>query len=142
MNINVIARSDSAGIDVIGSTGSPQALTVDNTYVTQVGATDTRDYSDCVWLVETVTQGSATKLTVKVEWLHDSSVTDTNPQGSESISSGLSTLSVYEAEYTLLGTEGLPAISLPVAGPYALVSIKADLTGTNPGVIVRVWRKA
>ena len=143
MNINVIARSDAEAQDVMGTLGSPQALTVDDTYVVQTGTTDTRDYSNCVWFVETVTQGSATKLTVKVEWLHNALPTDRNPQGSESISGGLSTLSVYEAEYTLVADEGLPAISLPVAGPYAMVSIKADLTaGTNPEVIVRAWRKA
>lgn len=142
MNINVIARSDSAGVDVLGSSGAPQALSAADTYFTQSGFTSTRDFGDCVWHVTCTNKGTATKLTVKVEWSEDGS--NLSSQGSESISSGVSTLSEYIAEYDISGESApfnLPAILLPVAAPNAQVSVKADL-GTTAEVYVRAWRKA
>ena len=90
MNINVIARSDSAGTDVLGSSGAPQLLNLADTYFDQSGFTDTRDFGDCVWHVTCENKGTATKLTVKIEWSEDAS--NLSPQGSESISAGVSTL--------------------------------------------------
>ena len=144
MNINVIARSDSAGTDVLGSSGAPQLLNLADTYFDQSGFTDTRDFGDCVWHVTCENKGTATKLTVKIEWSEDAS--NLSPQGSESISAGVSTLSEYVAEYdispvTLVAPFNLPAILLPVAAPNAQVSVKADI-GTTTEVYVRAWRKA
>ena len=142
MNINVIARSDSAGTDVLGSSGAPQLLNLADTYFDQSGFTDTRDFGDCVWHVTCENKGTATKLTVKIEWSEDAS--NLSPQGSESISAGVSTLSEYTAEYDISGESApfnLPAILLPVAAPNAQVSVKADI-GTTTEVYVRAWRKA
>jgi hypothetical protein len=142
MNINVIARSDSAGVDVLGSSGAPQALSAADTYFTQSGFTSTRDFGDCVWHVTCTNKGTATKLTVKIEWSEDAS--NLSPQGSEAISSGVSTLSEYIAEYDISGKTApfnMPAILLPTAAPNAQVSVKADI-GTTAEVYVRAWRKA
>lgn len=137
-------RSDSAGTDVLGTSGSPQVLSAADTYFAQSGVTDTRDFGDCVWHVTCTDKGTATKLTVKVEWSEDG--TNLSQQGSESISAGVSTLSEYIAEYDISGETtppsfNLPAILLPVAAPNAKVSIKADI-GTTTDVYIRVWRKA
>lgn len=139
-----LVRSDASGTDVIGSSGSPQALN-SSTYTAQTGVTDTRDFSDCVWHVtctdKDLVGGPATKLTVKVEWSEDG--TNLSQQGSESITAGVSTLSEYTAEYDISGETApfnLPAILLPVAAPNAKVSMIADAGA--PTVYVRVWRKA
>ena len=137
-----LVRSDASGTDVLGSSGSPQVLSAADTYFDQSGFTDTRDFGDCVWHVTCGNKGTATKLTVKVEWSEDGA--NLSSQGSESISSGVSTLSEYIAEYDISGELApfnLPAILLPVAAPNAQVSVKADL-GTTTEVYVRAWRKA
>lgn len=134
-------RSDSAGTDVLGSSGATQALN-SSTYTAQTGVTDTRDFSDCVWHVTCTDKSTATKLTVKVEWSEDG--TNLSQQGSESITAGVSTLSEYIAEYDISGEAivpfNLPAILLPVAAPNAKVSMIADAGA--PTVYVRAWRKA
>ena len=140
--IGASVRSDASGTDVIGSSATPQVLNLANTYFTQTGFTDTRDFGDCVWHVTCEDKGTATKLTVKVEWSEDAS--NLSSQGSESISAGVSTLSEYIAEYDISGETApfnLPAILLPVAAPNAQVSVKSDI-GTTTEVYVRAWRKA
>jgi hypothetical protein len=135
-----LVRSDASGTDVIGSSGSPQALN-SSTYTAQTGVTDTRDFSDCVWHVTCTDKSTAGVLTVKVEWSEDG--TNLSQQGSESITAGVSTLSEYTAEYDISGETAifnLPAILLPVAAPNAKVSMIADAGA--PTVYVRVWRKA
>jgi len=137
-----IMRSDAAGTDVLGSSGSPQTLAVADTWYTEASTTTTRDHRDAIWYTTIANKGTATKITVKVEWLEDG--TNLGPQGTEAISSGTATLSVYEAEYdisALTAPFNLPTISLPTAGPAAKVSVKADI-GTTATCYVRVWRKA
>jgi hypothetical protein len=138
----VNVRSDATGTDVIGSSGAPVTLTPADTYQAQSGFTDTRDFSTAVWYVTIPAKGTATKITVKIEWSEDAS--NLSQQGSESITSGVSTLSEYIAEYDISlesAPFNLPAIVLPVAGPNAKVSVKSDL-GTTTTTYVRVWRQA
>jgi hypothetical protein len=134
-------RSDVSGSDVLGTSGSP--ITIPTTYTGSV-LSSTRDYSDCVWHVTLASTGSGvTQVDVKVEWSEDG--TNLSQQGSESITAGTSTLSKYEAQYDVSGETtqpfNLPAISLPVAGPNAKISIKAVGAADGTGYI-RVWRKA
>jgi len=136
-----IMRSDAAGTDVIGSSGTPTTLSAADTYFAEAGTTDTRDYRDAVWYARIINKGTATKITLKIEWLEDGS--NLGPQGSEGIASGIATLSIYEAEYdisSLTAPFNLPTIALPVVGPNSKVSIKADI-GTTATAYVRVWRK-
>jgi hypothetical protein len=137
-------RSDITHADVAGLS-SAVALTVNDTYVFQTDFTDVIDYSDCIWHID-INPGvpqSVTKITVLIQWSGDElAFTTKHPQGSESISSGISTLSKYEAEFDVTSNVALPAISLPVAGPYVRIAIKADDTSTNPTVWAKVWRKA
>lgn len=135
-------RSDASGTDVLGTAGTPQVLGTADTYFAQSGATDTRDYDTAVWYVTVTDKGTATSITVKVEWLEDGS--NLGPQGTEDILSGASTLSVYEASYDISGETApfnLPVIPLDVIGPAAKVSVKAD-AGTTTQIYTRVWRKA
>ena len=136
-------RSDIAATDVAGLS-TTVALTVNDTYVYQSDFTDVIDYSNCIWYIS-INPGapqSVTKITVLIEWSGDGlGYTTKYPQGSESISSGISTLSKYEAEFDVTSNLILPAISLPVAGPYVRIAIKADDTTTNPTVWAKVWRR-
>ena len=134
-------RSDAAGADAIGSSASPVTLGAD-TYEAQAGFTSTRDYRDCAWHVTIPNKGTATKVTVKVEWSEDSA--NLSQQGSEIIAAGVSTLSDFVQEYdvtNLTAPFNLPALLLPTAAPNAKVSVKADI-GTTTTVYVRAWRKA
>jgi len=137
-------RSDIIDADVAGLSPAV-ALTVNDTYVYQTDFTDVIDYSDCIWHIS-INGGvpqTVTKITVLIEWSGDGlAFTTKYSQGSESISSGISTLSKYEAEFDVTSNFVLPAISLPVAGPYVRIAIKADNTSTNPTVWAKVWRKA
>ena len=150
MNINVIARSDSAGTDVLGSSGSP--ITIPSTYTlaaTQATWTVVRDFRDVSWVVVAANDGlGLTRLDVKIEWAHTVAPTPLwARQGTESISAGVSTLSEYEAQFSfgaVVFPEILPVISLPVAAPYVRIGIKG--VGAGAGVdataYVQVWRKA
>ena len=134
-------RSDEAGANAIGSSASPVTLGAD-TYEAQAGFTPTRDFRDCAWHVTIPNKGTATKVTVKVEWSEDSS--NLSQQGSELIAAGVSVLSAFVQEYdvsALVAPFNLPALLLPTTAPNAKVSVKADI-GTTTTVYVRAWRKA
>jgi len=138
-----MVRSDEAGSDIIGSSGSPTTLTSADTYVAQSGVTDVRDYSRAVWYVTCTNKGTATKLTVTLEWFEDAG-TNNAPQGAELITAGAAVLDVYEAGYDISGLAApfnLPPIALDVIGPNARLSVKADI-GSTTEVYARVWRKA
>lgn len=138
----VLVRSDAAGTDVIGSSGSP--ITIPSTFSgvgVQSGFTDTRDYTDAVWFVTIDTVSTATRIDVRVEWSEDAA--NLGQQGTENITNGTAELNSYEAQYDISGLSApfnLPPISLPVAAPNAKVSIKGN--AGSPEGYVRVWRKA
>jgi len=136
-NLNILA-DDGAGVDVIGSSGTPAALTVADTYVAQVGLTDVLNRRQVTWYPFISAIGTATKITVKIEWSEDA--TNLAQQGFESITAAVGTVSSGIWEYTA-AAGALPAIPLPVIAPNAKVSIKADI-GTTTTCYVRVVRQA
>lgn len=138
----LIMRSDLTGADVIGSSATPQLLASADTYVSQSGSTDTRDYNTAVWYTTVTNKGTANNITVKIEWLEDGA--NLGPQGTEDIVDGASTLSIYEASYDISSETApfnIPVIPLDVIGPAAKISVKSDV-GITTEFYTRVWRKA
>jgi hypothetical protein len=134
-----IVRSDSVGADVIGSSGSP--ATFSTAFTAQAGFTDVVDYRTASWFVWITNKGTAARVDVQIEWSEDTS--NLLAQGTEAISSGTSTLSVYEAQYdisALTAPFGLPVIVLPIPAPNAKVKVKVDAGTTTQGY-VRVTRQ-
>ena len=128
--------SDSLGGDAIPAS----TLSVADTYVTQTGFTKTLGYGQVIWFpVVTTLDGAATKITVKIEWTQDGG-TVYSSQGTESISSGVVTVSSAVWEYAA-ATGGLAPIPLPVIAPGVRVSIKAD-AGTTTECYVKMVRQA
>lgn len=136
-NLNILS-DDTAGVDVIGSSGTPTTLSVADTYVAQSGLTAVLNYRQATWYPFISAIGTATKITVKIEWSEDA--TNLAQQGLESIASATATVSSGEWEYTA-AVGALPPLPLPVIAPNAKVSIKADL-GTTTTCYVRVARQA
>ena len=136
-NLNILS-DDTAGVDVIGTSGAPAALSVADTYVAQTGLTPVLNYRQATWYPFISAVGTATKITVKVEWSEDA--TNLAQQGLEAISGAAATISSGEWEFTA-AVGALPPIPLPVLAPNAKVSIKAD-TGTTTTCYVRVARQA
>ena len=136
-NLNILS-DDTAGVDVVGTSGAPAALTVADTYAVQPGLTETLNYRQATWYAFISAVGTATKITVKIEWSEDA--TNLAQQGLESIASATATVSSGEWEYTA-AVGALPPLPLPVIAPNAKVSIKADL-GTTTTCYVRVVRQA
>ena len=122
---------DTAGVDVIGTSAAPAALGVADTYVSETGITAALNYRQVTWHPFISNVGTATKITVKVEWSEDGA--NLAQQGFESITAGV-------FEYTAVAG-ALPPIPLPVIAPGAKVSIKADI-GTTTTCYVRVVRQA
>lgn len=137
-NLNILG-DDGAGVDVIGSSGTPAALPLADTYVAQPGLTDVLNYRQVTWYpFISVLDPGATKITVKIEWSEDA--TNLAQQGFESIVANIATISSGIWEYTaVLGA--LEPIPLPVIAPNAKVSIKANI-GTTTTCYVRVARQA
>ena len=118
--------SDTEGTEVIGTALSP--VTVGTTYAgdgIQSGFTDVSGYSQCAWHVHVTGVAGAGRIDVAIDWSSDGGAT-TNPQGTENISAGVSTLSVYEAQRAVSGADQLPAITLPVTAPLVRVKVKTD----------------
>ena len=128
---------DTAGVDVIGTSDAPAVLSVADTYTAQSGLTSVADYRQATWFPFVSVVGTATKITVKIEWSEDG--TNLAQQGFESISGAASTVSPGIWEYTA-AAGALPPIPLPVIAPNAKVSIKADTNDAT--VYVRVVRQA
>jgi hypothetical protein len=136
-NLNILG-DDTAGVDVIGTSGAPAALTGVDTYVVQPGLTDVLNYRQATWYPFISAIGTATKITVKIEWSEDA--TNLAQQGFESIAADVATVSSGIWEYTAVAG-ALEPIPLPVIAPNAKVSIKADI-GTTTTCYVRVARQA
>jgi len=136
-NLNILG-DDGAGVDVIGSSGTPAALTVADTYVAQPGLTDALNYRQVTWYPFISAIGTATKITVKIEWSEDA--TNLAQQGFEAIAADVATISPGIWEYAAVAG-ALEPIPLPVIAPNAKVSIKAD-AGTTTTCYVRVARQA
>jgi hypothetical protein len=136
-NLNILS-DDTAGVDVIGTSGLPAALSVADTYVAQAGLTAVLNYRQATWYPFISVLGTATKITVKVEWSEDA--TNLAQQGFSAVSGAASTISSGEWEYTAVAG-ALPPIPIPVIAPNAKVSIKADI-GTTTTCYVRVVRQA
>jgi hypothetical protein len=136
LKLNAIS-DDSVGVDAIGSSGVPVALNPADTYVAQTGLTNTSNYRQVTWYPFITNLGTATKITLKIEWSEDG--TNLAQQGFESIAGATATISSAEWEYTA-AAGALPPIPLPVIAPGAKVSIKSD---TNDATCyVRVVRQA
>jgi hypothetical protein len=129
---------DTAGVDVIGTSAAPAALGVADTYVSETGITAALNYRQVTWHPFISNVGTATKITVKVEWSEDGA--NLAQQGFESITAGAATITAGVFEYTAVAG-ALPPIPLPVIAPGAKVSIKADI-GTTTTCYVRVVRQA
>ena len=127
-NLNILG-DDTTGVDVIGSSGTPAALTVADTYVAQPGLTDTLNFRQVTWYPFISAVGTAAWITIKIEWSEDG--TNLAQQGF-----GPTGEWVYPAF-----AGALQPLSLPVIAPNAKVSIKAD-TGTTTTCYVRVTRQA
>lgn len=136
-NLNILS-DDTAGVDVIGTSGAPVTLAVADTYVAQPGITDVLNYRQSTWYPFISAIGTATKITVKIEWSEDA--TNLAQQGFESIAAEVATISSAVWEYTAVAG-ALEPIPLPVIAPNAKVSIKADI-GTTTTCYVRVARQA
>lgn len=128
---------DNPGTDVIGTSAAPAALSVADTYVAQTGLTPALNYRQVTWYPFVSAVGTATKITVKVEWSEDG--TNLAQQGFESIASGAATITAGVFEFTAVAG-ALPPIPLPVIAPGAKVSIKADI-GTTTTCYVRAVRQ-
>jgi hypothetical protein len=134
--------SDASGTAVIGTAVSPVTLAAGaGAFTVQSGLTDVTAYKQCTWYVIIVSRDAVTPTTqinVRIDWTADGgSVFST--QGTESISSGASTLSLYEAQYSVTGLTGpfsLPPISLPVVAPEVRVRVGADAGSTTAYVLV------
>jgi hypothetical protein len=131
-------RDDAAGVDVLGSSGTPQALAVADTYYAQTGFSDVRDYRQASWYVTVAAIGTATKITVKIEW---SEATNLAQQGAEAVSAGTVTVSSAEFEFAVSGTGTIPVLPLPVIAPNVKISVKADI-GTTTTCYARLARQA
>lgn len=113
------------GESVVGTSAS--STTLGTSYTTQSTWTDSSLAGQVSWFVNvTATSGAAATLSVQVEWSPDGGTT-AFLQGTESISSGVSTISAYEAQFTLAGgAEQLPPLVLPVIAPNVRVKAKVD----------------
>ncbi len=136
-NLNILG-DDGSGVDVIGSSGTPTILAVADTYVSQAGLTDVLNYRQATWYAVIAAIGTATKITLKIEWSEDA--TSLAQQGFEAIAADVATVSSGIWEYTAVAG-ALEPIPLPVIAPNAKVSIKADI-GTTTTCYVRVARQA
>ena len=136
-NLNILS-DDTAGVDVIGTSGAPAALSVADTYVAQAGLTAVLNYRQATWYPFISAVGTATKITVKVEWSEDA--TNLAQQGFEAIAANVATISSGIWEYAIVAG-ALEPIPLPVIAPNAKVSIKADI-GTTTTCYVRVVRQS
>ena len=113
-------------------------------------ATYVRDFKTITWTIQVKNKSTATKITAQALWSSTgtSPILPTSPtalgdfgvQVAEEIASGVATEDDYTAEYDISGkTAPFDLIfTLPVAGPHAVLAIKADV-GT-PQVYTRVWR--
>lgn len=144
INPGVLVRSDASGTNVIGTSGASEVLGVADTYETQAAHTDVLDYRQATWFPRVTVTGTATKLTLKVEWSMDATLDF--GQGTEDVAtSGLATVGTHEVEYDLTGRGAAPynleALSLPVIASNVQVSVKADI-GTTTAVYIQVARQA
>jgi hypothetical protein len=116
------------GESVIGTSDTP--TTVDTTYTVQSDWTDSSIAGQVSWFIDVdTTTGPPTTLSVQVEWSPDGGST-AFLQGTESISSGTSTVSPYEAQFALSGSaQQLSPMALPVIAPLVRIKAKVD-TGT------------
>ena len=128
---------DNPGADVIGTSAAPAALSVADTYVAQTGLTSATNYRQVTWFPFVSDVGTATKITVKIEWSEDGA--NLAQQGFESITAGAATITAGVWEYTAVAG-ALPPIPIPVIAPGAKVSIKADTNDVT--CYVRVVRQA
>lgn len=134
--------SDQSGVPVIGSAGSEVTLAAGaGAFTAQSTLTDVSGHKQCTWYIIIASRDAVTptaQINVRIDWTADGgSVFST--QGTESISSGASTLSVYEAQYDVTGLTGpfsLPPISLPVVAPKVRVRVGADAGSTTAYVLV------
>jgi hypothetical protein len=135
-----MARSDATSTDLnnLGTNATPVALTT--AYRVQGDLTDVRDFSKAIWYVYVAAIGTATSVTIRVEW-YDDGGTYPSRQGTEAITAGAAVLSEYEATFSLGGSGSVPPIPLEVLGPNVRLSVKADI-GTTTTVHSRIWRKA
>ena len=113
------------GESVIGISDTP--TTVNTGYTTQSDWTDSSIAGQVSWFVDVdATAGGAATLSVQVEWSPDGGTT-AFLQGTEAIASGVSTISSYEAQFTLAGgAEQLPPLALPVIAPLVRIKAKVD----------------
>lgn len=137
-----IAPSDTAGTDIIGTSGVPVAIS--NTYAgagIQAGSTDCLTYNNVVWYVYVTAKSTATRIDMRVQWSEDNVYFD--EQATESIASGTVTVDDGEWQYDISTdvVTFMKHLPLPTYGRrYAKFSVKSD-AGT-PSVYVRVVRSA
>lgn len=135
--------SDAAGTPVIGTPGAPVTLANGVNFTAQATLTDVTAYSQCTWQVIITNRDTATptaRIDVRIDWTSDSG-TVFSPQGTEAISAGVATLSVYEAQYDITpfptaSVFSLPPIPLPVIAPGVRIRVRADAGSTDAYVLV------
>ena len=135
--------SDTAGVAVIGTPGAPVTLANGASFTVQATLTDVTAYSQCTWYVVITNRDTATptnRIDVRIDWTADGG-TVFSSQGTEAISAGTATLSVYEAQYDISAFPtaaifSLPAIPLPVIAPEVRVRVRADAGNTQAYVLV------
>lgn len=132
--------SDKSGVPVIGAAGSEVTLAAGaGAFTAQSTLTDVSGHKQCTWYVIIASRDVATtQINVRIDWTADGGSLFST-QGTESISSGASTLSLYEAQYDVTGLTGpfsLPPISLPVVAPQVRVRVGADAGSTTAYVLV------
>jgi len=128
------------------SDGTPIALGT-SASVTTVGVTsstlDTRNYRDVEFFVKVTSKGSATLITLSIEFSSiDGAAEDWADLNSESISSGLAPQNNYQAEFDLSSFSGAFTIaaSVPTRGRYMRLQVVPD--DTISGVTITAIRRA
>jgi len=142
-NLNILG-DDGAGVDVIGSSGTPAALTVADTYVAQPGLTDALNYRQVTWYPFISAIGTATKITVKIEWSEDA--TNLAQQGFEAIAADVATISPGIWEYAAVAgaLEARPAW-VKMMAPETSSTASQDRTTARCNLTIRCralcWRR-
>jgi hypothetical protein len=99
------------------------------------------EYRQCSWYIIIANKDAATsQIDVQIDWTADGG-TVFSPQGTESITAGASTLSIYQAQYDVSAFPGgssfsLPVIPLPVVAPQVRIRVRADAGSTTAYVLV------
>ena len=119
-------RRDSAGVDVLGSSGSPVTLPTSHGGAGVSGWLRVHDYASVAFFGVLATRSSAAQIDIKVDWSEDGTVA--HPQATEAVTAGVATLSTYTLQTAVAGSDPvpLPMVSLPVRAPWVRVSVIAN----------------